>query len=316
MPVISVIIPLYNKENYIQRALDSVFSQTFEDYEVIVVDDGSTDAGLDIVRQYHDPRLRFIEQKNSGPGAARNRGIREARGDYLAFLDADDEWMSHYLSFSYDTLQSNQDCDVCVSNWIQDYSEDTEGRCNVDMYDILSEQMGYVVSGAWQIDEKTSRNELKYIINYFSTNTVFTRREYVEKYGGFYSGSSYGEDYFLWLSLLFNHKIYFNPTPLAWYHDSVSSLTTGGYSERPLEAFMLEPDIVRSNCGPKNIELLERWFAIYALQNAHNRLSVGKKEDVKYLIKTFPAIRRFFLFDYVKLRIKYFFPFLCGLRGN
>ena len=90
-PTVSVIIPLYNKGKYISRALESVFNQTYTDYEVIVVDDGSTDDGCEVVRRFSDKRLRLIQQTNKGPGAARNTGLRESCGKLLAFLDADDE---------------------------------------------------------------------------------------------------------------------------------------------------------------------------------------------------------------------------------
>jgi len=87
MAAVSIIIPLYNKGKYIARALDSVFAQTYQDFEAIVVDDGSTDYGPDIVRKHDDPRLRLIQQANAGPGSARNRGIKETTAPYLAFLD-------------------------------------------------------------------------------------------------------------------------------------------------------------------------------------------------------------------------------------
>ena len=94
---ISVVIPLYNKEQYIVRALQSIFAQTVNNYEVIVVDDGSTDKGPDIVEEINDPRARLIKQRNGGVSAARNRGIEEAKGDLVAFLDADDEWTPSFL---------------------------------------------------------------------------------------------------------------------------------------------------------------------------------------------------------------------------
>ena len=96
-PAISVVVPLYNKGPYIARALNSVFIQTFQDFEVIVVDDGSTDGGAEVVREFDDSRIQLIQQENQGVSAARNRGIEVAGAELVAFLDADDEWLPKHL---------------------------------------------------------------------------------------------------------------------------------------------------------------------------------------------------------------------------
>lgn len=96
--MISVVIPLYNKERQIANTLHTVFAQTFTDYEIVIVDDGSTDRSAEIVAAMHDKRIRLIRQKNAGVSAARNRGISEARGEFIALLDADDEWKPDYLA--------------------------------------------------------------------------------------------------------------------------------------------------------------------------------------------------------------------------
>lgn len=91
-PIVSVVIPLYQTERYIGQALASVLAQTFDAFEVIVVDDGSSDRGPEIARSFNDPRVRVVPQLNRGLAGARNTGIREARADIIAFLDADDLW--------------------------------------------------------------------------------------------------------------------------------------------------------------------------------------------------------------------------------
>jgi teichuronic acid biosynthesis glycosyltransferase TuaG len=99
-PQCSVIIPVYNRETYIQRTLDSVLHQTFQDIELIVVDDGSTDGSYDIVLRaaQQDPRVHpFRNDKNMGVAETRNRGIRQATGEYIALLDSDDIWLENKL---------------------------------------------------------------------------------------------------------------------------------------------------------------------------------------------------------------------------
>jgi glycosyltransferase involved in cell wall biosynthesis len=101
VPEFSVVIPLYNKVQHIKRALDSALAQTYRDFEIIVVNDGSTDGSEKVVEEYSDPRIRLVhrEHVNSWGGhAARNLGIAEARADLIAFLDADDEWLPEYLA--------------------------------------------------------------------------------------------------------------------------------------------------------------------------------------------------------------------------
>ena len=96
-PFFSVIIPLYNKENYIKATLESVLSQSFTDFEVIVVNDGSTDQGLSKISHFNDSRIKIINQKNLGVSEARNNGIANAKSEYIALIDADDYWYDNHL---------------------------------------------------------------------------------------------------------------------------------------------------------------------------------------------------------------------------
>lgn len=94
----SVVIPLYNKEKYILRTVESVLSQSFADFELIIVDDGSVDNSLDVIKNILDPRIKIIQQANQGEGPARNKGMAEARYDWIALLDADDAWSINHLN--------------------------------------------------------------------------------------------------------------------------------------------------------------------------------------------------------------------------
>src|ERR1700687_1658087 len=100
MPKISVVVPLYNKASYIGRCLDSILTQSFSDFEVIVVNDGSTDGSETVVERFRDARVRIVSQENAGPGSARNRGVRLAHSPLVAFLDGDDAWNEDYLKES------------------------------------------------------------------------------------------------------------------------------------------------------------------------------------------------------------------------
>lgn len=110
--MISVIIPLYNKEAIIAKSLSSVLSQDFDDFEVVVVNDGSTDRSAEIVRSIDDSRLRLIEQENGGPSKARNTGVRNARGEWILFLDADDEMSKGALKTFVEYYSRHADVDM------------------------------------------------------------------------------------------------------------------------------------------------------------------------------------------------------------
>ncbi|PEL95302.1 glycosyl transferase family 2 [Bacillus cereus] len=97
MCLISIVIPLYNKELYIERAIQSVLSQTIQDFEIIIIDDGSIDNSVEKAKKFYDPRVQLIPQIHAGASAARNKGIQVAKADVIAFLDADDEWQPTFL---------------------------------------------------------------------------------------------------------------------------------------------------------------------------------------------------------------------------
>ncbi|MFN5786662.1 MAG: glycosyltransferase family 2 protein [Flavobacteriia bacterium] len=106
MPFFSIILPTYNRAHFLPKAIESVLTQTFEDWEMIIVDDGSTDNTYEIVLSYNDPRVRYIYQENQERSAARNNGIDQATGDYICFLDSDDYYLPEKLHFYRESLES------------------------------------------------------------------------------------------------------------------------------------------------------------------------------------------------------------------
>src|SRR5438477_2468612 len=113
----SVIIPTYNRASFVTKAVDSVLRQTFKDYEIIVVDDGSTDTTTQALEQY-GRTITIIHQVNSGVSAARNAGIRKATGRWIGFLDSDDEWEENYLACQLEHIRSNPNVIAFITNAI------------------------------------------------------------------------------------------------------------------------------------------------------------------------------------------------------
>ena len=195
--MISVIIPLYNKATSIASVLNCVLAQSYQDFEVVVVDDGSTDEGAAIVEQYTDPRIRLIRQENAGVSAARNRGIAEAKGEYVAFFDADDEWATDYLSIQYGLSTEYPDCDVFATNYRMEYS-------NSDITPA-------------QINKLRFTGEAGVMENYFEvascshpplwTSAVMVRKSAMESVGGLPVGIKSGEDLLTWARLAVRYKI-------------------------------------------------------------------------------------------------------------
>lgn len=305
-PTISVIIPLYNKGRYISRALDSVFAQTCQDYEIIVVDDGSTDDGPEIVKKYQDGRLRLIRQNNAGPGVARNRGISESNARLLSFLDADDEWMLEFLQKSLNKLESNPDCDLTASAYFL-------GEERTDVSPIYK-KCG-ITDGPWKLQANMSAKGLMSAHYIFNSWAILCRREVVEKYGGFRVKNccNYGEDTYLWLQVMFNHKVFRILEPLVWYHSEASQLGPGRLDNGLLQTFLTDPEPIRINCPQEHRKLLEQFLARFALATAHEYAAGnGNVDDLHYLLKAFPLMRRF-RWEYGKLRLKMSIPALIPI---
>ncbi len=198
-PTVSVIIPTYNRCNLLIEAVDSVLSQTYDNYELIVVDDGSTDETPSLMPDYN-PRIRYIWQDNQGESAARNRGMALARGEYIAFLDSDDLWLPEKLSFQVPILQENGEIGLvfCLAQ-----------RIDAD---------GIIIPGV-PLSYKRCGNVMSLLDvlsgNPFPPCSVLLRREFIDVTGGFDTEIRYGEDWDLWLRLVTETKFSCLPNILA-----------------------------------------------------------------------------------------------------
>ena len=113
----SIVIPLYNKEKQIANTIKSIQNQTFQEFEMVIVNDGSTDNSVEIVKQIADKRIKLINQENGGVSRARNTGIKNSSFEYIAFLDADDEWEKDYLENVNNMINQYAECSVFATNY-------------------------------------------------------------------------------------------------------------------------------------------------------------------------------------------------------
>ncbi len=150
---ISIIIPVFNTEKYLAEAIESVLSQTLKPTEIIVVDDGSTDKSVEVARQF-EPLVRIISQANKGVGAARNVGIQETSGDFLAFLDADDFWTENKLEIQLSYLENNPKTDMVFGYVEQFISSELPDEHKSNLKSELDKMQGFV-AGAMLIKKTT-----------------------------------------------------------------------------------------------------------------------------------------------------------------
>lgn len=278
---VSVIVPLYNKAPYVRRSLDSIAAQTFSDYEVIVIDDGSTDGGSQIVAEYPDSRFRLVTQRNAGPGAARNHGISAARGELIAFLDADDEWLPRYLEEGVRLLD---DYGSDVASITSGYFEYPAGVSREEMWRARG-----IADGTYRLAPDTSPTLVVYMLAYMSPCSTIARSEVLRKWGGFYSKERclYAEDAFLWLKVLLNETVAFNLEPLVKFHVEASGLSKNLKGVRPIEPFLTHPEEIEADCPPHLRNLLSRILAIRALKTACVLGYWGQWREARALKKRF-----------------------------
>lgn len=188
-PCVSVIIPTYNRCWILKEAIDSVLSQKFSDIEIIVVDDGSTDATNELLTTYGD-QVIAICQKNKGVSAARNVGITIAKGDYIAFLDSDDMWLSEKLSCQHDFFQSHPEAYICQTDeiWIRN-------GVRVNPKNRHKKPSGMIFESSLQLC-------------LVSPSAVMIKKSLFDTVGLFNESFPACEDYDLWLRIGLYHPIY------------------------------------------------------------------------------------------------------------
>jgi teichuronic acid biosynthesis glycosyltransferase TuaG len=203
-PFISIIIPTYNRKNRLKRAIESVLCQTFQNFELLICDDGSTDESHEMVARFGDPRIRWITEEHSGgPAKPRNRGIKEAKGEWFAFLDSDDLWKVDKLEKQLHVLKSHNVAAVCTN-------------ANIMLNGITSERTYFK-------DSKDKLYTLHHMlhINLVICSSMMIHNSITKTLGGFPEDLKFKgiEDYVLWASASILTDIYYIHEPLVIYRD-------------------------------------------------------------------------------------------------
>jgi len=299
MVLVSVVIPLYNKKNYIERTIRSVLMQTVEDFEMIIIDDGSVDGSVDVVKTFLDSRIRLIRQENHGVSAARNNGVRNSRADFIAFLDADDEWLADHLK----TLLRLR----------KDYPY---AGAFTTAYKIL-EPKGKIRSARYRAIPTNPKEGL--IPHYFKSATlgdspmnsssVGIPKIVFNEFRGFPEGAWWGEDIDLFGKIALKYPIAFSWEWGAIYHWDASNRVCGRPSLEP------EPFVTTAQRVLSTEELtesvrkdLKEYSARKELYRAASHLYIGNKTKARDILKKTST-------DYFKSR-KYLLFIISKLPGS
>ncbi|KKD39484.1 glycosyltransferase family 2 protein [Limnoraphis robusta] len=264
MPQISIIIPVYNGATTIQATIDSVLAQTFSDFELIIVDDGSTDDTLKIISQYGDPRIQVVSSSHAGAAATRNRGLKQASGEYIAFLDADDLWTPDKLEAQLNALQTHLEAAVAYS-WT----------------DFIDE------AGSWrQAGRHRTVNGEAYaamlLYNFIeSGSNPLIRRDALNTVGGFDESLTGGQDWDLYLRLAARYLFVNVPKVQILYRIRDNSISANITRQEQQVVKVLNKAFSQA---PKNLQPLKRkslalvykYLACRILEQAPSRLNGWK----------------------------------------
>lgn len=196
----SVIIPYYKKRKYIERCIDAVLAQTYQDFEIVLVDDGSQDDVAQLIEEKYSGKVHLIQQENQGVSAARNTGIAAATHDYIAFLDADDYWSPFYLACNAEIINNETDVKIIGSHYTRNKSELELRNNNLDYFKF--------------------ENYFKTAIRntYFTSSSTIIRNIFFQKNNGFNSSLKYGEDLDVWFrAILDGGNAFFIDNTLVYY---------------------------------------------------------------------------------------------------
>ncbi|MFN2169240.1 MAG: glycosyltransferase, partial [Anaerolineae bacterium] len=276
MARISVVTPCYDAERFIGQAIQSVLDQTYQDFEIIIVDDGSTDGSRRVIQGFVDPRIRLLSQENSGPAMARNTGVRAAAGEFVAFLDADDLALPHRFASQLAILEADPLLSVVGSGylWIDETGAQLpwphhSWQHAPDLNDISS----------WLVDCP------------FVPSATMLRRQAWEDIGGFDEELVGPEDWNFWLRLVVTgHRMTWQQEVVCLYRRSASSLSENADRMSVNSPEALRRVLVRPDFPPHLLSLGQKGLAIRYLDGTKRLYRSGKWEQGKASLETAIAL--------------------------
>lgn len=238
MPLISVVIPVYNGEKTIKNTIESVLNQTFSDFELIVVNDGSQDSTLVAINEIKDARIRVFSSPNSGVSASRNRGLAEAKGEFISFLDADDLWTPDKLESQLKALQKNPQAAVAYSwsDWIDESGQFLRAG-------------GHITVNGNAYEKLLLRDFVE------SGSNPLIRKQALEEVGTFDESLAFAEDWDLWLRLAARYEYVAVPSPQILYRISPESASFNVWKMEAGSLKVIERHFAQS---PESLQHLKR----------------------------------------------------------
>jgi len=276
---ISAVIPAYNVEKYIKRSIESVLGQKFKPVEIIVVDDGSTDGTANAVHEYGNS-VRYLYQQNSGTSAARNSGIQAATGDWIAFLDADDEWLPHHLENAAKIVRSYPDLQwygAAVDQYINDTGE--------LIYKYKEKKSGLMVDNAYFSDYMIAFPPYAH----FASPTMVIRKSVFEEVGLFDKEKKIGEDLDMWfrISLKYPNVGYNHTSGAKVYKRKTSTSYTKKINfKRDLE-LLKEKDQLAKQSGTETVMRAEPRIIFWCIRLLRASISRSDTEAVRAIMNTY-----------------------------
>jgi glycosyltransferase involved in cell wall biosynthesis len=306
-PIYSVVIPLYNKQRHIKDTIDSVLNQIYQDFEIVVVNDGSTDDSAKVVESIKDDRIRLIHQKNAGVAVARNTGIKQARAEYIAFLDADDIWLPNHLEEIKQLIQKFSEAKAFSTA----YEARTKNKIYKKIFSTLPEDPWQGVLENYFYTDMIDGNPMW-------TSVVCVQKDVFDKVGDFPAGIKIGEDVDTWVRIFLAYKVAFSTTITAIYSldsDNRTTVTAGAPQKEPIFVTRLQRMLDKNKIPKEFIDDVQKYIAHYLLIFASLNINIGNfnkaneflsdsRTNVLYAKKN--HLKKWSYLQYIKQRIKSF----------